>query len=339
MARKIVSACAVVASLLAVTPALAQTPVWSADRPDAHAPVGVMADYTLEKGEVYIGYRYYQEDFEGTLVGTTPFFANDVLDFFSVAPLSLDSESHELELRWGLSDNFTVSVSMPFVINNMLSLTENDEFFQTTSNGIGDLSVRFLIYLFEIDQYRMHVLLGATAPTGENLVRDQTPSSGTGEDVLPFPMQTGTGHPDILGGLTFITQNDVASVGAQANIAIRSVNNDSGYRLGDRFEFTAWGAYKFNDWLSVSARALYETVGETEGVEPLTDGIEDPSANPFAQGGERVYIPFGVNLYFRDGLVKGHRIAFEWYYPVHEDLNGPQLSADQTLVASWQIVF
>ena len=81
----------------------------------------------------------------------------------------------------------------------------------------------------------MHVLLGATAPTGENLVRDQTPSSGTGEDVLPFPMQTGTGHPDILGGLTFITQNDVASVGAQANIAIRSVNNDSGYRLGDRF--------------------------------------------------------------------------------------------------------
>ena len=339
MARKIVSACAVVASLLAVTPALAQTPVWSADRPDAHAPVGVMADYTLEKGDVYIGYRYYREDFEGTLVGTTPFFSDDVLDFFSVAPLSLDSERHELELRWGLSDNFTVSVSMPFVITNMLSLTEDDEFFQTTASDIGDLSVRFLIDLFEIDQYRMHVMLGATAPTGENLVRDQTPSSGTGEDVLPFPMQTGTGHPDILGGLTFITQNDVASVGAQANIAIRSVNNDSGYRLGDRFEFTAWGAYKFNDWLSVSARALYETVGETEGDEPLTDGVEDPSANPFAQGGERVYIPFGVNLYFRDGLVKGHRIAFEWYYPVHEDLNGPQLSADQTLVTSWQIVF
>ena len=339
MARKIVSACAVVASLLAVTPALAQTPVWSADRPDAHAPVGVMADYTLEKGDVYISYRYYREDFEGTLVGTTPFFSDDVLDFFSVAPLSLDRERHELELRWGLSDNFTVSVSMPFVINNMLSLTEDDEFFQTTSNNIGDLTVRFLIDLFEIDQYRMHVLLGATAPTGENLDRDQTPFSGTGEDVLPFPMQTGAGHADILGGLSFITQNEVASVGAQANIVIRSVDNDRGYRLGDRFEFTAWGAYNFNDWLSLSVRALYETVGETEGIEPLTDGLADPSANPFAQGGERVYIPCGVNLYFRDGMVAGHRIAFEWYYPVHEDLNGPQLSVDQTLVASWQIVF
>ena len=136
-----------------------------------------------------------------------------------------------MEVRWGLSDNFTVSVSMPFVINNMLSLTEDDEFFQTTASDIGDLSVRFLIDLFEIDQYRMHVLLGATAPTGENLDRDQTPSSGTGEDVLPFPMQTGAGRPDILGGLSFITQNEVASVGAQANIVIRSVDNDRGYRL------------------------------------------------------------------------------------------------------------
>ena len=339
MARKIVSACAVVASLLAVTPALAQMPVWSVDRPDAHAPVGVMGDYTLEKGEVYIGYRYYREDFEGTLVGTTPFFFDDVLDFYSVAPLSLDREAHELELRWGFSDNITVSVSMPFVINNMLSLTEDVEFFETTSNDLGDVSVRFLIDLFETDQYKMHVLLGATAPTGENLDRDQTPSSGTGTAVLPFPMQTGTGHPDILGGLTLLTQNEVASVGAQANIVIRSVNNHRGYRLGDRFEFTAWGAYNISDWLSISARALYETVGETEGIEPLTDGVEDPSANPFAQGGERLYIPMGVNVYLRDGFLEGHRIAFEWYYPVHEDLNGPQLSADQTLVASWQIVF
>ncbi len=338
MTRKIVSACAVVASLLAVTPALAQTPAWSADRPDGHAPVGVLADYTLEKGEFYIGYRYYREGFEGTLVGTTPFFSDEVLDIFFVAPLSLDRETHDLELRWGLLDNVTVSVSMPFISSSMLNLTD-DEFFQTTSNDIGDPSVRFLIDLFRIDQYRMHILLGSTIPIGESRERDETPFSGTGRDVLPFAMQPGSGAPDFLGGLGFTAQNEVASVGAHANVTIRAVNNGQNYRYGDRFEFTAWGAYNFNDWLSLSARVLYETEGEVEGVDPRTDGTVDPSANPFAQGGERTYIPFGVNLYFRDGAVRGHRIALEWYYPVHEDLNGPQLSADRTLVASWQIVF
>ncbi len=256
MARKIVSACALAASLSVVTPALAQTPVWSAERPDGHAPSGVMADYSLEKGDVYFGYRYYRTDFDETLVGTTPFPADDVLDFFTVAPVSLERQTHEMEFRWGMSDDITVSISMPFVLNSMWNITEDDEFFRTESNDIGDLSIRFLVDLFEIDQYRMYLMLGGTAPIGETQDVDQTPFSGTGEDVLPFPMQAGTGHPDILGGLGFATQNEVASVGAQATVTVRMFDNDAGYRLGDAFEFTAWGAYNVNDWLSVSARAL-----------------------------------------------------------------------------------
>ncbi len=264
MARKIVSACALVVSLSVVTPALAQTPVWSPDRPDGHAPGGVMADYTLQKGEIYVAYRYSREDFEGTLVGTTPFFSDDVLDFFSVAPLTLDREIHEVELRWGLSDYFTAAVSMPFVLNKMWNVTEDDEFYETRSNDIGDLSIRLLFDLFEIDQYRMHLMLGSTLPSGENQDTDQTPFSGTGQDVLPYAMQAGTGHVDFLGGLGFTTQNEVASVGAHANVAIRPFNNEQDYRRGDAFEFTAWGAYNLNEWMSVSARVLYQSEGETE---------------------------------------------------------------------------
>jgi len=143
----------------------------------------------------------------------------------------------------------------------------------------------------------------------------------------------------MLGGLGCITQNEVATVGAQANVTVRVINNWQDYRLGDEFEFTAWGAYNLNDCLSLSARVLYESIGETEGFEPRTDGEMDPSANPFAQGGERVYVPFGVNLFFRDGAIGGHRLAVEWYYPVHQDLKGPQLSADKSFVVSWQTVF
>ena len=320
MARKIVSTCVLVASLAVVTPALAQTPAWSVDRPDGHAPSGVTADYSLEKGDVYFGYRYYRTDFDGTLVGTTPFFSDEVLDFFTVSPLSMQRQSHEMELRFGLSDAVSLSLAMPFVMNAMWNVTEDDEFFQTESNDIGDLRVRLLMDLFEFDQYRMHLMLGGTAPTGEIGDADQTPLSGTGTDVLPFPMQTGSGTVDILAGLGFSVQNAMASVGTQANLTVRAFDNSQDYRLGDAFEFTVWGAYNINDWMSVSARALYESVGETEGIDTRTDGEADPSANPFAQGGERVYLPFGVNLQFREGALSGHRIAVEWYYPVHQEV-------------------
>ena len=339
MDLRIVSACALVASLSAVTPALAQTPVWSAERPDGHAPSGVTADYGLEKGDIYFGYRYYRTDFEGTLVGTTPFLSDEVLDFFSVAPLSLERQSHELEVRVGVAEAVTLSLSMPFIMNSMWSVTEDDEFFRTESSDIGDLSGRLLVNLLESDQYRMHLMLGATFPTGGISDQDQTPLSGGSAAILPFPMQTGVGHLDILAGLGFAAQNDLASVGAQANVTVRSVDNSRDYRLGDQFEFTAWGAYNISDWVSLSARVLYESIGETEGFDARTDGDMDPTANPFAQGGERVYVPFGVNLFFRDGAIGGHRLAVEWYYPVHQDLNGPQLSTDKSFVVSWQTVF
>ena len=100
-----------------------------------------------------------------------------------------------------------------------------------------------------------------------------------------------------------------------------------------------WGAYNVTDWVSFSLRGLFEHQGDIKGSDSRMDGSVDPLANPFAQGGERVLIPFGVNLYLREGRAAGNRLSIEYYYPVHEDLNGPQMSVDQTLVISWQTVF
>ena len=91
--------------------------------------------------------------------------------------------------------------------------------------------------------------------------------------------------------------------------------------------------------MSVSLRSFYETWSDVTGSEPGTDGAFDPGANSFAQGGERVQIPIGVNFFPRKGRFAGHRLSAEWYYPVHQDLNGPQVTADRTLVVSWQTFF
>ena len=152
-------------------------------------------------------------------------------------------------------------------------------------------------------------------------------------------MQGGSGSFDILAGGTFQVQNETASVGAQINSVTRFMNNGQGYRLGDRLDFSIWGAYSISDWASVSLRGFYEHWGDITGSDPRTDGSADPGANQFAQGGERLVIPFGLNIYLREGKAAGHRLSIEFYYPVHEDLNGPQLSAHSALVASWHAAF
>ena len=88
-----------------------------------------------------------------------------------------------------------------------------------------------------------------------------------------------------------------------------------------------------------SIRGVFENQAEIKGSEARTDGSADSLANPFAQGGKRVLIPLGMNLYFRDGMAAEHRLSIEFYYPIHEDLNGPQMSISRTLVVSWQTVF
>ena len=234
MVRKTVSAGVLLACLLTAAPALAQVSPWTSDRPDGHAPAGVLVDFLLPKGDTYFSVRLYQEQFRGTRLGTEPFQFDDVLDFFSVAPLSLDKEIAEVEFRWGLTNWFTLAGSMPGARAEMFSATDA-LFFETTSGTIGDVKVRGLVDLLSMEQYRMSLTRGGTIPTGQTSRSGATPFTPSG--TLPFAMLGGSGTYDILAGVTFLTQNDLASVGTQLNSVIRMFTNSRSYRLGDEFEF------------------------------------------------------------------------------------------------------
>ncbi len=336
MVRKTPFAGVLVASLLATASAVAQTASWTSERPDGHAPAGVKSDFLILNRDLYVGLRYYREQFRGTNVGTQSFSSDDVLDFFTIAPLSLDKQTLEVNLRLGLFGFVTLEASMPVTQAEMLSTTDLIPF-ETSSSTWGDVAIRGLFDVLVMDLYRVSFALGATIPTGKLKKRDTTPVAG--RTILPYAMQGGSGTYDILAGLTFLTQNELASVGGQVNSVIRVMNNSRGYQLGNEFSFSAWAAYNISDWVSVSIRGFYERWGDVSGSARGTDGAIDPGANSFAQGGERFQIPFGVSLFLQEGSAVGHRLLLEWYYPVHQDLNGPQLAADRTLVVSWQTFF
>ena len=118
---------------------------------------------------------------------------------------------------------------MPFIQSEMLN-TDDVAFFETSSRVLGDVSVRGLFDILEMDEYRVSLSLGSTIPTGKVKKRDATPFGN--REILPYAMQGGSGTFDILAGMTFLTQNEVASVGAQVDGVIRVENNRRGYRLG-----------------------------------------------------------------------------------------------------------
>ena len=272
----------------------------------------------------------------GNRNGTVPLFQQDVLDLFTVAPISLFSQTLNLELRMGITDNFTLAVSVPYIFRDDLNETET-AFFGGFTEDVGDLKVNALWDLLDPGAHILTLGMGVSIPTGEIHERGRTATSARAQ--LPFNMQTGSGSWDVTPSLSFMTQNEAGTFGAQAGATFHLNKNDRGYRLGDRFDMTSWVSYNVNDWIALSARVVYADWSSVTKADPDTNGLEDPRANPFATGGVRTQLPFGFTLHIREGFLEGHRLSVEYFTPIHEDLNGPQLQADNTVLLGWQVAF
>jgi hypothetical protein len=341
MVRKTVTAvCAVVCLSIAV-PLAAQDYEWSWDRPDAVAPLGVYDDHTLEPGQFMWTYRYHRESFDGLRFGEDLISADDAFGLgFNTVPVEMRNQAHEFEVRFGLADRLTVSAQLPYWFRESFSLTDGGQTgFASESQDLGDTRVNFLYDLFEVGSYRAHAGLGVSLPSGELDDKDVTVASFPNEEQLPFNMQTGAGTWDILPTLNLVTQNEHGTVGLQGKGVIRVHDNNRDYTLGDRFMGTLWAQYRISDWVAASARVNFESWGDVDAPDPDLDPGDNPAANPLSTGGSRTTLPLGLNVLLREGPLSGLRMYLEWHYVISEDLNGPQLSQDDTLVLGWQVNF
>ncbi len=338
MARKSIIAGLVAAFALTAASAVAQDDDYMFDRnrPDGFGPPGVSGHFTLDAGEILWSFTYSRDDMLGNRNGTAPLFQQDVLDLFTVAPISMLTKTLSLELRLGITDRFTLAVSAPYIFRDDLNETET-VIFGGFSNDVGDLKVNTLWNLLDPGAHILTLGMGVSIPTGEINERGRTATSSRAQ--LPFNMQTGSGSWDLIPSLSFMTQNEAGTFGGQVGATIRLNENNRDYKLGDRFDMTTWVSYNVNEWIALSARVVYEEWGSVTGPDPDTNGLEDPRANPFATGGVRAQLPFGVTLHIREGALKGHRLSVEYLTPIHEDLNGPQLQADNTILLGWQVAF
>ena len=344
-------------------------------RADGHAPIGVMGDHMHPKGGFMFSYRYMRMDMDGHRIGTNDISLEEIVTtvpnqnpivapngmtvtppFLRVVPTKMTMDMHMFGVMYAPTNNITLMAMLPLVRkemdhitfqapNPMMGVPPNNTNriggFATKSEGVGDLKLSSLIRLYDDRVHHIHANLGISAPTGSTKERDTIldPFVRTPTIRLPYAMQLGTGTWDLLPGITYTGRAGDLSWGAQYRAEIRLENeNDKGYAWGDKHLVTAWAAYQFAPWISASVRANYMHQTEIDGFDPQIGGPVQ-TAHPEFYGGERLHLLGGINLVGQEGVLRGHRLAIEAGVPVFQDLNGPQMKTDWTLMVGWQKAF
>ena len=345
---------AVIAALLLFFALPLHAQPWTSQRPDGHAPIGVMGDHTHGAGEVMLSYRYMLMPMEGSLIGTDAIADEAIVsptgENFLVTPIRMPMQMHMLGAMVAPTNDLTLMLMVPFVFNEMDHITrmsvQNSPgavAFTTESGGLGDVKLTALYTLARPEHLRIHANLGVSLPTGSIDEQDVTPMSGGNEVRLPYPMQIGSGTFDLLPGVTYLGQRAAWSWGAQASAVVRLGENDNGYRFGNVYGGTLWGAYKLTPMFSASLRAEAKTWGDVDGADPAyamaVNGRVVPTVFADLRGGTRVDAAVGVNFFVPSGSLHNFRIGVEGMLPVYQDLDGPQLEVKPMLEVGVQYSF
>jgi hypothetical protein len=261
----------------------------------------------------------------------------DVLTSFPVTPLRMPMAMYMAGVMYAPTDRVTLMGMVPVLRASMDHRTRSGREFTTTSGGVGDVRVSALVGVLDTARQRVHLNLGLSAPTASIDERDDTPVATNAR--LPYPMQIGSGTWDVLPGLTYLGQTDDWSWGAQGIGTLRLGENQNDYTLGNRFASTGWLSRLLSDSASVSLRLALDTWGNLSGADPALNRAMVATADPSRRAGARADIGLGLSLYGRAGALSGHRLALEVLAPVYQNLDGPQLETDWTVVLGWQKAF
>ena len=319
---------------------------YPAERPDSHGPIGAMGDHTHNQGEFMFTYKYMNMFMRGNRDGTKSRSDADVLRDFFVTPTEMTTQMHMFSFMYGLNQTVTLTAMIPYLLKSMDHVTRTGVKFTTRSSGFGDIRLGSLVrlYAFEtpsIGSHRFHFNAAVGLPTGDIKATGATP---LGVTRLPYPMQLGSGTVDLFPGLTYAGGLNDASWGLQAIGTIRLGDNNQGYALGDEYEVSAYGAYRWVKWISNSLRfkwrewANYEERDRNISTQNPMGVPLVPTAETGRRGGKRLDLLLGMNILFPEVMGFENHLGIEGGVPIYQNLDGPQLESDYTFFVGWQIV-
>lgn len=295
-------------------------------RPDAAPPTGIVGGMNPKAGNFMPSLTYMHMRMAGNRDGTDSLSTAEVLAQFPVAPLNMDVDMLMAGLMYGVTDDISVMAMVPYVWKSMDHVTGGGVDFTTKSEGVGDIRIIGGYDVYKTEKVSLELSAGISLPTGSTDERDATPAGPN--QILPYPMQIGSGTYDFLPGVTYTGREGDWSWGAQAGATIRIGENDEDYSLGNSYNLSIWGARRWSDWVSSSVRLAGDVIEDIDGADPRLNPAVVPTARPDLRAGEFLSLGLGLNFMIPHGPAMGTRIGLEGVIPLIQDLDGPQLERD-----------
>ncbi len=306
-------------------------------RPDGLAPVGVVQDATLRAGQFLFSYRFNFQEFNDNFIGTHKVSDAAVGAAYPFVPTHMDQNRQLLIVQYGLTDDFTIFGQLPFQHSSLDYTETGGADYRTGFTEPGDITLSGMYVLWRGYRQQLHMNFGMNFPVGflDSQVDQPSPTLPN----LPYVIRTGSGTYDLLPGLTYRGQTDLWSWGVQSIGTVRTGSNRLDYRLGDRADLTAWVARRWGERLSTSFRLDSQWWGNVRHADPRLNQALSPTNDPNLQGGSRVDLLFGINLFLPNTRLPGQRFSIEAGAPAYQSLNGPQLGTNWLFTAGWNLVY
>ena len=292
-----------------------------------------------------VSYRYMTMDMEGLLQGSSDISSNSLLNInsmtagdFDMAPTKMSMNMQMFGAMYAISDKWTLMGMLNHLDNEMdmvmaMGAMRMPMSMNAKSSGLGDLKLAGLYDIARWDSgRRIHFNLGWSLPTGSIEKKHDG-------NILGYGMQLGSGTWDFHPAITYLAQTDNYSYGTQLGGIFRIGENDQDYTLGDKLEATIWGARKITDSLSASVKFDFSSQNEVDGEHKGLTAMQkmmSPGNQATSQGRDLTTFGLGLNYYFQEGGLDGHRLAVEWETPIDQKVNGVQLELDSVWTLGWQ---
>jgi hypothetical protein len=321
----------------------------------ANAPIGVMGDHMHGAGEWMFSLRQMKMEMSGNKIGSDNASDTEILSVpntnammppnLRVVPQHMEMDMTMLGVMYAPNADLTfmamtgyVQKTMRLTTYNMMGMRLGN--FETESEGFGDTTISALFRGQKTATSQIHYTFGLSLPTGDIEEQDTvlTPMNTRIASRLPYAMQTGSGSYDLKHAITFNKHFENYSFGGQISAVVRLNDNDSDYRFGDIFTVQSWVSKSISPTVSASLRLKGTNEEKIDGRDTLIDKPIQ-SADPNFNGGERLNLGIGLNFAPKSGPLAQKRVDFEIVGPIYENLNGPQMSQDWSLIIGFKTGF
>jgi hypothetical protein len=243
---------------------------------------------------------------------------------------------------------------MPMKFSPMMQMMAGKDGFTMESEGMADtmLMTKYRLYTDDplIPRSQVSLLLGLSIPTGSIVEKNSNhPLAIRKDELLPYGMQLGTGTFDPVIGLLYQASSSPVWWGANLTYRAHFYENEQDWRPGDELRLDLYGMYQFRyDMLAFlqlngkywgSIRGLLDESRTGESGRAVkgdsTSNFTTPLYDPDNYGGKKL----GTTVGLQWQPFALHILDFSVGLPFYQDLNGPQLEEDYSVMLTWYVEF